>query len=510
MINLSLSAKLLLGFLLVAAPSVSVMAGISIYALLDLARVNRQLQDISRSLESVRALEAAVGRAVMPLSSAVVYGTAPEARRFEVAMNEAEIRLRSCAGGACHEAVRQPSEMAAGMVSYIQGIKERASTIFRGTHPDAARDDFRLIREINELGQEADRQLERMSAALLLRVESLQRKSHEVSRRAGTLILASIFSVIVLAVLSAYLISRRLLKPVLALLVGTRRVAEGDLGYRVATMGRDEIGELANSFNAMAEEIQGHRERLEKMVQAKTEELKRAQESLLQSEKLASLGLLASGVAHELNNPLTSILMNLDLLAEEAHDNLPLQSELKRISGDALRCQRIINDLRDFSRRHELEIVPADLSEIIRSALALVEHQLRLQGIALSNNLSSSMPRVPCDSDRLQQVLTNVFINAIQAMPEGGKLVVRADCRQEWAEIAVEDIGPGVPKELRAKIFDPFFTTKSKGTGLGLSIVYRIMEEHGGRVEIDSATREEVGPSGASGTTVRLYLPIAR
>jgi two-component system NtrC family sensor kinase len=244
------------------------------------------------------------------------------------------------------------------------------------------------------------------------------------------------------------------------------------------------------------------------MVQTKTAELKLAQDSLIQSEKLASIGLLASGVAHELNNPLTSILMNVNLLMEEAENQPHLHAEMARINDDVLRCKRIIDELRDFSRRHELEIQSCDLNEVVKKALGLIAHEVKPRGITVSEELGS-LESIPCDPARMQQVLVNVMINAIQAMNQGGKLTVRTGMRESLAEVAIQDTGPGIAADVRGKIFDPFFTTKPDGTGLGLSIVYRIVEEHGGSVGVESLTVDEVqcGGSATPGTTVHVFLP---
>lgn len=510
MVSLSLAAKLILGFLLVVVPSVVIVGGISFLTIRGFTDINRQLDKISRSLEATRNLETAIMRVMLPPSDFIIRGTPGEDRRFKTLMNGVEARLKSCANAACHGAAKQPREMAESLTPYIQAIKDQASTIFRAGKSLEAQVKFRLLHEMNHQGEEVNRQLELMSSALLSRVESLQRKSGEMSQQARDLILTVTVSVLALAVLTAYLISRRLLKPVRELLLGTRHVMKGDIGYRVPVVERDEIGELAQSFNAMTEEIQEYRERLEKMVRAKTEELERTQESLLQSEKLASIGLLASGVGHELNNPLTGILMNINLLMEEVGEKPDLQRELKCISDDALRCKRIIDDLRDFSRRHELQIRPADLNGIVRKALDMVRHELELQGIALRQELCSQDPIIACDPGRIQQVLVNIFVNAIQAMPKGGSLTVKTALRKDSAEITVQDTGPGIPNEIRSKIFDPFFTTKERGTGLGLSIVYRIMDEHNGRVEVESLTPEDIqaGSSASACTTVRLLLPM--
>jgi signal transduction histidine kinase len=508
--HLSLSVKLVLGFLGVIIPAVAVLGGISFYALRDLDNANRQLHEISRSLEAVRALEVAFGRVAAHLSDMAISGGNGDDQTFNSLMHQAEVRLRSCAEAACHGTAQRPSEMAATLVPTMQKIKERATTLM-GLDEEASRAHrVRLLRDVNQLAQDANGQMERMSATLVNRVESLQEQSLQVDQRLRRLMIASIFSILLVAIATAYVVAGRLLKPIRELVVGTGHVMKGNLAYRVPIVEKDEIGDLAQSFNVMAQEIQEHREHLEKIMQAKTAELRRAQDSLLQSEKLASIGLLASGVAHELNNPLTSILMNVNLLMEEVDDQSDLYGELRRISDDTVRCKRIIDDLRDFSRRHKLEIRSCDLNEIVRKAAGLISHQVKHSAITMEEPRYGQLPLISCDPARLQQVLMNVFVNAIQAMPKGGSLAVRTGLREKFAEITIEDTGIGIPSEARGKIFDPFFTTKPDGTGLGLSIVYRIMEEHGGKVEIESLTREEIGAADkAAGTTVRLLIPMA-
>jgi signal transduction histidine kinase len=499
----SLSTRLILAFLLVAIPAVAFVGAISFYALRDLTTANRDLQEISRSLEAVRALEGSVGQALMPVSRFVAYGASGQDRVFESLMGEIESRLQGCGATACHGASAQPQEMAQGLVPHFRGIKARAANVF-GEDTGAA-ERIRLFREITEQGREVNRQLEHMSSALLVRVESLQQNSQDVYERASSLILGAIFMVAGLAVLIAYFISRQLARPIRELVAGTRHIMQGNVDHRVKVNESGEIGELARSFNAMAQEIGEHRGRLESLVLARTAELEQAHASLIRSEKLSSIGVLASGVAHELNNPLTSILMNIDLLMEDVEDRPDLHRELKRVSADALRCQRIINDLRDFSRRRELEIVPCDLNAVVCDVLGLISRQLRLQKIALTRDLFDPMPSVSCDPDRMRQVLMNIFVNAIQAMPEGGALSVETALQDGYAAITVADCGPGISADIRSRIFDPFFTTKVEGTGLGLSIVYGIMEEHGGKVEIESVTAGRAGT--APGTVVRLLLP---
>lgn len=508
--NLSLSVKLVLGFLIVTVPSVAIMGGISFYALRDLNNVNAQLHEISRSLEAVHGLETAFGRIAPPLSEFVASGRRIDDHSFNILIQQVRDRLRTCADAACHGSARRPSEMADSLVPYVQKIREDATALMHAAEDGTGADKMRLLQEINQLGHDANQQMQRMSSALLARISSLQQQSRRVDLRMRRLMVASIFAILVVAVGTAYLVAGRMLKPIRELVTGIGHVMTGNFGYRVPVVEKDEIGELAQSFNTMAQEIQEHREHLEKMMLAKTTELKRAQDSLLQSEKLASIGLLASGVAHELNNPLTSILMNVNLLMEEIDEQSDLYRELRRINDDTVRCKRIIDDLRDFSRRHELEIHSCELNEVVRKSINLILPQMKHSAITMVEPTYAELPLISCDPGRIQQVLMNIFVNAIQAMPQGGSLTVRTEMCGKFAEIAVQDTGIGISTEARSKIFDPFFTTKADGTGLGLSIAYRIMEEHGGKIEIDSLCKEEVatGAGPSSGTKVRLLLPL--
>ncbi len=509
-IGSSLSAKLISGFLLVTIPSLLVMLAISLYALRELTNVTRQLQEISISLEAVERLETAFAKAVTPLSAYLLNATPGERERFQLSMHEVEVQLQGCGAAACHGNSKQPASMTEGLVPYIQGLKDRAGLIFGASRLPTEKDKVRILDEINQQSEQASHRLNRMSSALALRVASLQDESQVMNRRAGTLILGSVALVLALGVLAAHWLSRRLLRHVNELLVGTRHIKQGDLGYRVVSSEADEIGQLTGSFNAMAEEIQHHREGLQQMVEERTADLKQAQASLLQSEKLASIGLLASGVAHELNNPLTSILMNVNLLMEDAADQPALKMELQRINEDTMRCKGIIDDLRYFSRRQELELVPTDLNRLVEEVLALVARRKEFERISIYQDLSAAMPRVPCDPARMEQVLANIFVNAAQAMPEGGSLRVSTSLRQDFACISVRDSGCGIQDSIRSRIFDPFFTTKLHGTGLGLSIVYRIMEAHGGQVEVDSVTQEsqKEGDLRQTGTEIVLSLPL--
>ena len=512
----SLAGKLILGFLLIAALEAMVLGAVSFYSLRRSVAINRQLEEISLSLEATRSLSLDLAQVSQPLDEYLLGGGyTPTLDKFRDALSVVKTSLKSCGSAVCHGAAKEPQQMAAVLSPLIADVQEKGTAIFESKK--AGQEPIRLRGEVESLATQTQGLMDTMSSALSERVKVLRRESAQIGQR--TILLFFFFTFLSLGVTAAvaFAVARHITVPVRDLLHGTRRIMEGDLEHRVEARARDEIGELATSFNAMVRTLKDYKDRiddysrsLEEKVRVRTEELKKAQESLLQSEKLASIGLLASGVAHELNNPLTSILMNINLLMEEVRDQANIHTELKRISDDPLRCRRIIDDLRDFSRRHELDIRSSDLNDVVGSTLGLIKHQLELHGIALRQDFSSDLPLMSFDPDRMRQVLMNVFVNAIQAMPRGGSLTVETALREGLVEIAVQDSGAGIPRDIRGKIFDPFFTTKEAGTGLGLSIVYRIMQEHGGRIEVESRTAEEMetGSSGSVGTTIRLYIPL--
>ena len=302
-------------------------------------------------------------------------------------------------------------------------------------------------------------------------------------------------------------------RPVLRLVRATRRVASGDLRQRVPVESRSELGQLELSFNDMAESLARARaERLqllaslEQQVEERTAELRAAQDRLVQSEKLSSLGRLAASVAHEINNPLAGILTYAKLLIRTLEDpaaddraRAAAVKQLRLVQRETERCTAIVRNMLDFARERPLTLTDIGVNAVIDAALLLVANQAKLQDIRLEKSLGD-LPLVHADSGQLRQALINIIINACDAMVGGGRLTVvtRVDARG-MVEVRVSDTGCGIPPEHLAKVLDPFFTTKEKGTGLGLSVVYGIVERHGGKVEIQS----EVG----KGTTVIIRLP---
>ncbi len=244
-------------------------------------------------------------------------------------------------------------------------------------------------------------------------------------------------------------------------------------------------------------------------------ERKQTEEELIRSEKLASVGQLAAGVAHEVNNPLAGILVYIKLLLKRYGQN-QLQNEktkeqLEKIERETERCSRIIKNLLDFSRQTEATFRPVDINKVIEATFSIVGHQISLENIKLKKELGRYLPPIMGDFDQIQQALMNIVLNAAQAMPSGGDLTVTTSVAigvkisrsiKDALRIDISDTGVGISKENLNRLFTPFFTTKEKGkgVGLGLSVVHGIIERHHGKIEIES--------NPGTGTTFSIYLGI--
>jgi PAS domain S-box-containing protein len=233
-------------------------------------------------------------------------------------------------------------------------------------------------------------------------------------------------------------------------------------------------------------------------------ELEEAQRQVVQAAKIASLGRLAAGVAHEINNPLAGILIYADMLMQEVKDNPPWRQDLQEIIDQTLRCKDIVTRLLEFSRQSLGERVLFDVNELIGQSVKLLRHQALFHDIELILNLDSDLPQMLGDPGEIQQIFTNLMLNAADAMEGRGRLSIVSFYEQPSDQIVLKftDTGPGILQENYDKIFEPFFTTKlpGDGTGLGLSVVYGVIQRHGGSIELDSP------PEGGAAFIIRLPL----
>ncbi|MGA1865606.1 MAG: ATP-binding protein [bacterium] len=276
-------------------------------------------------------------------------------------------------------------------------------------------------------------------------------------------------------------ISKLLYIPIGNLADAMKKAQYGDLTARADVFREDEVGNLAKGFNLMMGDIE-----------KSNKEIKALQAQLIQSEKLACLGEIAAGIAHEINNPLGGILIYSNLLLEDMNEADPDRENLRKIINETIRCKDIVKELLDFARQTEPKMEAEDINKYIRGAIDLVEKQAIHHNIEIRTDLSGNLPEIKCDAAQLQQVFLNILINAVEAMQDkkSGKLVIesRLSDSRSYIEIIFRDTGSGIPREILDKIYNPFFTTKppGKGTGLGLSVSYGIIKKHDGIIEVES------------------------
>jgi two-component system, NtrC family, sensor kinase len=278
-------------------------------------------------------------------------------------------------------------------------------------------------------------------------------------------------------------------KPVQELIAGTHRVAGGELDYRLPIRSRDEIADLAESFNRMTAELAEARARL----------VEQTQNALAGSEKMAALGKLAATVAHEVNNPLFGILTYAKLchkavaqsaLPDEARKELIEQLEV--IERESRRCGEIMRNLLTFARQAPRRREPNQLNELVTRAVKLMHHQFEIQGIDVETDLAPALEAVECDAGQIQQIVLVLLVNAAEAMPQGGRLRVSTEAAAGRVRLRVRDWGPGIPPDVMPHIFEPFFTTKEEQqrTGLGLAVAKSILDQHGGHIAVQSREGE--------------------
>jgi two-component system NtrC family sensor kinase len=333
----------------------------------------------------------------------------------------------------------------------------------------------------------------------MLYVGVLESKYAEMRRRVlGMFILITVAGVLVAIGLGSFL-TNKIMKPVRGLISASREVSKGNFSPEIGPIAKDEIGVLQKTFSEMLHSIQERdkRQRVESEIR------------LLLSEKQASVGRLAAGVAHEINNPLTGVLTFTHMLLKRKDIDDEMKNDLSTIAKATERVRTIVKGLLDFSRQTMLEPEPTNINELVRSSLKLVENNALVKGVKLSFMPMEGLPVRKVDRSQMQSVLLNIVMNALDATDSGGSILITTNLgfsasktEEKGIEISVIDTGHGIPPENLERIFDPFFTTKEvgKGTGLGLSVSYGIVERHGGSIHVQSAV--------GKGSTFTIWLPL--
>jgi two-component system NtrC family sensor kinase len=347
---------------------------------------------------------------------------------------------------------------------------------------------------------------------------SLKQIDENLAESKWHMVLSALGTVLIIGVVSAGFINKVVRRPVRKLIEGTKQVSDGNLEFRTSTDSKDELGDLAASFNKMAadlkqayDEIKRWSETLEEKVKQKTEELQKVQNHIILMEKMASLGQLSATVAHELNNPLEGVLTYTKLLKKKLENRRLSDAELEEMVGqltfiadETMRCGNIVKNLLLFSKTESAGFKPESINAILEKCIRLVAHHLEMHNIVLKKEFCQEVPLLLGDANQLQQAFLAITMNAVEAMPGGGTLTLRTTLREagEAVEVGIADTGVGIAPGVLPRIFEPFFTTKSegKGVGLGLSVAYGIVKRHDGRIAVDSAVDQ--------GTTFTIVLPI--
>jgi two-component system NtrC family sensor kinase len=330
-------------------------------------------------------------------------------------------------------------------------------------------------------------------------------------------LLFSITTAIAFVIIGSLLLGRYVVRPLEKLVSATEALTGEYLPQGLEPTGRNQIGTLAASLSGMSEKLREYKQAIDNYIQSLKEsnrELRRAQEELIRSEKLSSVGRLAAGIAHEIGNPIGIILGYLEILRRSLSRTDENADALGRVESEVMRIDRIIRELLSFARPSPVNLHPVVVNTVVEEAIALISHQKEIRAISVEKRLDGSLPPVMADESQLKQVMINLFINAMDAMQRGGKLTVAtgqtngpapapgSTVPRSAVSISVSDTGTGIDPESLKNIFDPFFTTKSpgKGNGLGLSVCLRIIEIFAGTIAVKS--------SPGAGSTFTISLPV--
>jgi two-component system NtrC family sensor kinase len=324
----------------------------------------------------------------------------------------------------------------------------------------------------------------------------LERKFEETEQRAIEILLLLTAIAVMLAILLSYVLAMSIMKPVNSLIAATEKIARGDSHEEIKLDGAPpEIAALGRAFNSMTAAIRARDQQLHRQTH----------EKLMRSDRLAMIGQLAAGVAHEINNPLGSILLFSRLVIQQVPQEGRIRENLDRIEKETKRCHVIVKSLLDFARERKPLVESLDVNEVLDLTLKLYEGQFLFQNIQTVREYGKHLPRIRGDQSQLQQVFMNIVLNAVDAMNGRGRLTLTTKESEPagFVDIGISDTGCGIPPENIDRIFDPFFTTKGvgHGTGLGLSVSYGIVQSHQGDITVTSAA--------GAGATFTVSLPVA-
>jgi signal transduction histidine kinase len=301
-------------------------------------------------------------------------------------------------------------------------------------------------------------------------------------------ILFANFVLALLLIILAIIFSRHITTPVHQLIEASQNIGRGKLEEKIDVKVNNEIKILADEFELMRDRLQESYQGMEEKIQRRTQELQEAQAQISHQEKMASLGMMAAGIAHEIGNPLTSI-SSMAQVIKRRNNNPQISEYVTNILKNIERISRIVRELVDFSRPSSYEEAPSDINEIIKSAVGIIKYDRRSKNLTYSLNLDPEIPKTVLVSDHLLQVFLNILINSVDASEGfGDQIAVNSFTKNGNIHVEISDEGSGIPKDIQKKIFDPFYTTKEvgKGTGLGLTVSYGFIQKLKGEIKVKS------------------------
>jgi signal transduction histidine kinase len=452
----------------------------------------KSLEDMEK-VSQVRSLQVLLTRQKASLDAYFLLGESQEIERFEELSGIVSSRLSDISSAFPSDTgVRSLEDAYRGILVPARQVIE----LYKGPDKNAAfaKASDVLLPAVKGFFERVDREEQRVATE----VKDAQARLRGLVTRGGRAVL--IFGL--LGALAGFFFAlgtfRSLTSALRVLQQGTAAFGSGQWDYRIDLPAKNELGELARSFNEMANNI------------------KQLEMQTVHMHRMSAVGQLAGGVAHEINNPLTGVLGQAQILLEKLAADDPRRTHIEKIERAAVRCKRIVRSLLDFSRQKEAQLEYMDINEAVEGALDLCEPDLQSSRVTVVKNLAASVPKIQGNGSQLQQVFLNIVTNALQAMSQGGTLSIGTRLtaftppgdptarREEGVEIAFSDTGPGIDSAHLSHVFEPFFTTKEigKGTGLGLSVSLGIVRNHGGDIVAESGR--------GIGATFRVLLPTSQ
>jgi signal transduction histidine kinase len=450
---------------------------------------SKSLLDMEK-VSQVRSLQVLLARQKASLDSYFLVGEPQELERFEEMSALVVSRLKQV------ETASPSDPLIRSLGEQYGGVLESARAVIAlyASDKNAA-----FARATDDLLPQVRRFFDRVNAAeaqIADEVQQAQGRVKDLVVRGGRLVLVFGFAGAFAGFFFALLTFRSLTRSLKLLQEGAAAFGGGQWDFRINLPAKNELGELARSFNEMANNV------------------KQLEMQTVHMHRMSAVGQLAGGVAHEINNPLTGVLGQAQLLLDKLPADDPRRSHIEKIERAAVRCKRIVRSLLDFSRQKEAQFAAVDINESLEATLDFCEPDLQSSHVTVLKNFGASVPRITGNSSQLQQVFLNIVTNGLQAMPKGGTLTISSRLTRfvppggqgkpaEGVEVSFTDTGVGIAREHLSHVFEPFFTTKEigKGTGLGLSVSLGIVKNHGGDIQAESR-----GAGG--GATFRVLLPL--